>query len=373
MIKQFFIALIFILFVINAEASNIHKGSNYPLKTFADPELEKELQLWDEREPDKWEGYIEFMGQPGTDRSIGQADLFAPFYQDKNDLFAFNVRGQLDDQDTHEYNLGIVYRHLFDKFIFGSYVYHDQRNTEFDKNFTQKTFGIEALSDNFDFRVNGYLPESNEQVVSHFAPDESLLVSYTAQKALAGYDAEIGYRLPLNGLLDDTRIYAGGFQYLSSGKVEGLSGPTIRLETRVHDLPFLGDGSRLMLGVKSLYDEQRGNQTFGLAQVRIPFHSIFEKIRPGKPSARPTLTKLERRMLEPVVRDVDIITGKTTKQTPVLNLEGKPYTKIMKVDTSLSMAEIEAKVKIELDKGELPLLIHSTNANGDPVRITNVY
>lgn len=364
---------LYFFFDIHKVGAETHKGATYPLETFSDPELEKELKEFEERDPDKWGGYLEFLAKPGTDRSLGQADLFAPFYQDKNDLFFFNVRGQLDDQDTHEYNFGIGHRHLFDKFILGSYVFHDQRNTEFDKNFTQKTFGVEALSESFDFRINGYLPESNEQVVSRSIPTESLTVSYTAQKALAGYDTEIGYRLPLNGFLDDTRIYAGGYHYLSSGSVKGLSGPRLRLETRVHDLPFLGYGSRLMVGVESQYDEQRGSQTFGLAQVRIPFHSIFEKIRPGKPSARPVLTKLERRMLEPVVRDVDIVTGKTTREVPVLNLEGKPYTQIMNVDTSLTMAEIEEKVKIETDKGELPLLIHSADSNNTPIKITNTY
>jgi len=365
MIKQFLIALLFITLGLNAEASDIHKGNTYPLKTFSDPELQKALKEWEEREPDKWGGYLEFTGKPGTDRSIGQADLFAPFYQDKNDLFFFNVRGQLDDQDSHEYNIGIGHRHLFDKFIFGSYFYHDKSNTEFDKNFTQKTFGIEALWESFDFRINGYLPESNEQVISKSIPVESLTISYTAQKALAGFDGEIGYRLPLDGLLEDTRIYAGGYHYLASGQVEGLSGPRVRLETRVHDLSFLGYGSRLMVGVESQYDEQRGNQTYAKAQIRIPFHSIFEKIRSSKSKPPIVLTKLERRMLEPVVRAMDITTGTTIRETPALNLEGKPYTKLVKMDTSSSLLQIKTKMKELTDNGELPLLIVRKNQAGN--------
>ena len=57
----------------------------------------------------KWTGYLEFLGKPGTERSLGQPDLFLPILQDTNDMTFLNIRGQLqfDNTDVSEYNIGL--------------------------------------------------------------------------------------------------------------------------------------------------------------------------------------------------------------------------------------------------------------------------
>ena len=74
---------------------------------------------WSQAAAKKWQGYLEFLGKPGTERSLGQSDLLLPVYQDMDSLLFLNLRGQLDDGDSEEYNVGLGYRRLHDKWILG--------------------------------------------------------------------------------------------------------------------------------------------------------------------------------------------------------------------------------------------------------------
>ena len=108
---------------------------------------------------------------------------------------------------------------------------------------------------------------------------------------------------------------------------ESVTGPRGRVEWRAYDLPVLGPGSRFMMGVEAQWDEPRGSQAFGLASLRIPFDVFSDK------STRKQLTGLDRRMLQPVIRDVDVVTSevKTTEITAALNPAGKAYTRAIDV------------------------------------------
>ncbi len=50
--------------------------------------------------PDKWEGYIEFTGKPGTTRFLGVSDLLVPLWQDKNDMSFLIVRALIVSEAT---------------------------------------------------------------------------------------------------------------------------------------------------------------------------------------------------------------------------------------------------------------------------------
>ena len=67
----------------------------------------------------KWKGYLEFLGKPGTARTLGQPDLFLPLLQDVNDMTFLNIRGQLqfDNTDNSETNIGLGHRHMFTDWI----------------------------------------------------------------------------------------------------------------------------------------------------------------------------------------------------------------------------------------------------------------
>ena len=301
----------------------------------------------------KWTGYLDFQGKPGTVRSLGQPDLFLPILQDANDLTFFNLRGQLqfDHTDNSEYNIGLGHRHMFQEWILGGYGYFDHRNTQYGSQFNQFTGGLEALSVDWAVRVNGYLPENKTTTftgdadVSVIRPGDQIKVQIggiVQEKALPGFDGEVGYLLPIPWpegaqVFDETRLYVGGYHFFGEGNFESVSGPRARLEIRVYDLPVLGPGSRFMMGVEGQYDEPRGGQAFGLVSLRIPFDVFADKSR------RRALKGLDRRMLQPVIRDVDVVTSDfdmPTETLSALNEAGRAYTKVVDVSTVAELAAI---------------------------------
>ena len=89
--------------------------------------------------------------------------------------------------------------------------------------------------------------------------------------------------------------------------------PRVRFETRFHDI--ISAGSRLTLGIEYTEDSVRGSETYGLLQLRIPFGGGKAK------RAEYKLAALERRMVETVYRDDDVIVGEGLGDdtAPVLN------------------------------------------------------
>ena len=78
---------------------------------------------------------------------------------------------------------------------------------------------------------------------------------------------------------------------------KSIIGPRMRVEGRMYDLPALGNGSRVVAGAQWQYDDARGSQGILYAGVRLAF------------GGTPKLDRFQRRMVNPVVRDVDIITN----------------------------------------------------------------
>ncbi len=379
--------LVVFVFSIGLVSAAPHKGATYSTKTFPPADCNDYIDPKDSTKfshceklvkpsSNKWQGYIEFMGKPGTARSIGQSDLFVPLIQDENDMTFFNLRGQLDDGNNDEFNLGLGHRHMFKEWIIGGYGYYDRRFLESGNEFYQTTFGLEALSETWDFRANGYIPESewsssgnegkpigSSQIGSSSQSGASVVRAggqinisignnsiAAFERSLPGFDLEAGVRLPIErftglDLLEDTRLYVSGYHFMGSGDFESVTGPRLRLETRLHDIPGLGNGSRLLLGVETQYDEPRGNQTFGLVSVRIPFGG-------GWTPNHPPLKGLERRMMEPVVRDIDVVTSTTTvvsntqELLPALGPNGDEYAAALDVTQGESESDLEFQTRI---------------------------
>src|SRR5262249_42898467 len=64
--------------------------------------------------------------------------------------------------------------------------------------------------------------------------------SSTKEKALYGFDGEVGWRVPgfpADGDMD-IRLYAGGY-YFANSDVDTIAGPRGRIEARVYDIDFL--------------------------------------------------------------------------------------------------------------------------------------
>jgi hypothetical protein len=267
-------------------------------------------------EPEKWGAHLDFEGRWGNARSLGDAGLFAPLWQNQTALLFTDIRGRFDSQDGREGNFGLGYRQMLaNGWNLGVYGYYDLRRSEFGNTFNQATLGVEALSADWDLRANVYAPfgTGNKQIgvagggnpFVDFANGTIQIVtpgSYQlVERALTGFDGEIGWRAPVFDVeaLTQVRLYGGGFYFDGGGVTRDIAGPRGRIEFSIDDVAG-ASGARLTLGAEVQYDDVRGTQGFALARVRVPLQA--EK-------TAPRLSAQERRMTERVVRDVDIVTG----------------------------------------------------------------
>ena len=278
----------------------------------------------------KWGPHVDVEAKPGTKRSIGEADFFLPLMQDGRTLFFGNARLRIADHDNKEGNFGLGVRRMLEGgWNIGGYGYFDRRRTSTGNKFNQATFGVEALGRDWDFRGNAYLPQGDRvrelstTTVGGGTPTASIVgttvqvttpgsTTFTAEeRALKGYDLEAGWRLPVWAAEADKqlRLYAGAYHFSDSGI--RVSGPRVRAELAMYDLPALWQGAQLMLGAEYQDDNARGGQGFVSVRLRVPLGG-------GNETGR-KMNFQERRMAAPVVRDVDVVTQErsvVTASTP---------------------------------------------------------
>ena len=90
----------------------------------------------------------------------------------------------------------------------------------------------------------------------------------------------------------------GGYYFDNPDAVfDQIAGPRVRSELRLYDLAVLGDGSRLTLEGLIQHDQLRDTQAEGGVYIRIPFGS----------GPRRRMDRLQRRMADRIVRDVDVV------------------------------------------------------------------
>lgn len=256
-------------------------------------------------EEPKWGAHLDVEAKPGNKRSLGEMGLFVPLRQDGHSLLFGNLIGRFDDHSSREANAGIGFRRMHaDGWNFGLYGFFDRRRSNYGNYFNQATLGAEALGRDWDFRANLYQPFGDRirQVDSLNTVEisgASVVFRGGEERALPGFDAEIGWRVPLFGQDDrrQLRFYLGGYRF--SDAVSRVEGPRARVEYTAAALPSLWRGAELMLGAEAQDDNVRGGQHFVSLRLRIPF---------GGKERRSTLTAQERRMTAPVIRDIDVVT-----------------------------------------------------------------
>lgn len=296
--------------------------------------------------PPKWGAHLDFDGRWGNKRSLGEAGLFAPLWQNSSSLLFADIRTRFDTDDGREGNFGAGLRHMLPSgWNIGAYGYYDARHSPLGNNFQQVTFGVEALSPDFDLRGNVYVPFGSRTktlgniggaAFADFAGGTIQIVTpgvtQSFERALTGFDGEIGWRLPLFPVesVAQLRAYAGGFFFDGDNLVRDIAGPRGRLEYSIDGLPGLSS-ARLTLGGEIQHDDVRGTQAFAIARLRVPL---------GQPErAAPTLTAQERRMTERVVRDIDVVSGEgrrivstTTRENAINTLNDAAVTGVVQVD-----------------------------------------
>ncbi|MEW6453517.1 MAG: inverse autotransporter beta domain-containing protein [Pseudomonadota bacterium] len=294
----------------------------------------------------KWLPSIDFEAKPGTKRNIGEADIFAPLAQSSTTMLFANARFRLDDYENREGNFGLGVRHMLSSgWNIGAYGYFDRRRTSYDNYFNQATLGVEALGRDFDARFNAYLPVGERVKDAGSSPEASFasLVGTSVQvttlgatlrqeRAMRGFDGEVGMRIPIwePEAKQALRLYVGGYHF-SDDLVKTITGPRARLELALYELPALWRGARLTLGAEFQHDDVRGSQGFGMVRLSVPL---------GVPRGETKLTAQERRMVERIVRDVDVVTqsyssqAPTTVETATQLASGKQFSVINSASTS---------------------------------------
>jgi hypothetical protein len=259
----------------------------------------------------KWQPWLGAGGAIGSENSFGQVDIFLPVWQDQTSLLFGDLRGTFTSSPTQEGNFGIGYRTQVDSdWILGGYGFIDIQNSKNDNLFYQGSIGAEAMSIDWDFRINGYFPfnsggqNTNDSTGNIQISGNDIGITHREEKPLFGFDGEVGWRLPIfpaDGDMD-VRAFIGGY-YFANSDVDTVAGPRGRLEVRLYDLDILGTQSRLTFDGEVQWDSPRGTQGFGGLELRIPLGAIT-----GTPG--PKLSPLDRRMVDRVQRDVNIVTQK---------------------------------------------------------------
>ena len=290
-----------------------------------------------QEEPEKWAPHIDLEGKAGTDRNLGETDLFIPLWQDDDTLSFGSIRARMDDNNSHEGNFGLGIRQMLDTgWNIGGYGYFDRRHSPYGNKFNQVTIGVEALSMDWDFRANGYVPIGTTSYMEDSLSTvdfsgASIMYTQGEERALRGFDAEIGWRVPLfdADAGQQLRAYAGGYRFTEKN-ADTVQGPRGRLDLTFDEVPFLWEGSRFSLGAEIQHDDPRGTQGFASFRLRIPLQDFGD-------SPKPKLTAMERRMTDPIIRDIDIVSqaGQFTEAEEITSTaDGNAITLVSSATTS---------------------------------------
>ncbi|MCA9079474.1 MAG: right-handed parallel beta-helix repeat-containing protein [Planctomycetaceae bacterium] len=297
-----------------------------------------------------FEPFADFQIKPGNNRTLGDGRLFLPLWQDGDNLLFADLRGQIDNHDAAEGNWGLGFRRFMDAgWIFGFYGYYDLLHSRNNNNFGQATVGIEVLTLNWDFRVNGYIPEDGEKFSGATAgfSGGTVVVNNFGERAYGGVDFETGYRVGHWGENDhlELRWFVGGFFFDAGGPgYREMIGPKTRLELRLYDFNLFGIQSRLEGGAEFSWDQVRDEQAFGYLRFRVPLNF----------APRDRLGPLRRRMLDVPVRDMDIVSSQRMMHSErAMSASGAAVDRLIQLsaddDVALALQEAGAETLIALD------------------------
>ncbi|MEI6807844.1 MAG: inverse autotransporter beta domain-containing protein [bacterium] len=294
--------------------------------------------------PSAPDGQLTIMGRGGDSTAEGTLDLLAPLYQSSSGLWFVNPRFTYNDDSESEVNLGVGYRRLLRSrdVIVGGNLYYDSRWPGDGVQFNQFGAGLEVLSKWIDARANYYLPENDKEVVdvqertslvgvtttksydqrasgntlyetSHTTTTETSLreVFTTMVGTMDGFDAEVGFKLPLLAAKFETRLFGGYYRFSPNLNLEDVEGFKARIEIRalpalVLDAAYYDDdklfGSSYMVGGRVQLPFDVANLVHG----RNPFEGTRAVFKPG-------VRAFASRLTENVVRDPHIQICKLTE------------------------------------------------------------
>ncbi|HLE08443.1 MAG TPA: inverse autotransporter beta domain-containing protein, partial [Thermodesulfobacteriota bacterium] len=258
----------------------------------------------------KWNGVV----RPGV--MVGDSenetdfflDIFLPLKEYQAGFVFVNPHIRLGDDGSHEGNLGLGYRGLYnDRYILGANAFLDTMESGEGNRFNQFGLGAELMSHWFDARANYYNPIGDDKKREpgldefRFGPS-SLLQALGYEEALGGFDAEVGALIP--GISDfmETRAYVGAYWY-DSDIVDDDDVDGFKYRVEVRPAPAID----LIAEFKD--DDIRGNDTFFGGYIELPFEDLLSfKVAKNAFSFGQGARPIKDRMMDKVVRDRHIQT-----------------------------------------------------------------
>ncbi|MGH1428315.1 MAG: right-handed parallel beta-helix repeat-containing protein [Arenicella sp.] len=297
----------------------------------------------------------------GSSQIEGYVDFIIPIWKQDNHHLFFNPRFLLADEGNNQINVGIGFRHLFDKRgILGANLFLDSRESNLSNRYQQIGAGLEWLSNHVDARINLYESLDDVELVNRFETSETQTnqqvsatrssdiqtsrtgitrptasgntVSQRVQTntttttttnrttttrrittnrtfeqfegTLDGWDAEVGFKLPLQKG-PEIRLFGGYYSYDNPFNSDNISGAKARIEVRSG--PYLSFDAEFF--EDSFDQNESGNDYFIGARLEVPLNGetswkqIFGNLF-GNPN-RSLKNRLHRQM---VMRDVRIHT-----------------------------------------------------------------
>lgn len=284
---------------------------------------------------DKWSPWIEAGGFLSSERDRGEVTGFAPLLQNENSLLFADVKGKLFSESVKEGNFALGYRQMTEQgWNLGVWGGYDIRESETGNTFGQVAFGLEALSVDYDARLNGYVPTSDPKAGGGLTTIElsgsQILMTGGREVPLWGVEGELGWRVPLENFGADAernefRVYAGGYRFDDDELSKPVQGPRVRAEWRINEIiPGLA-GSRLSFETSFQHDSYRDDQWEAGFRLRIPLYGG---------DAPKNLAPIERRMTEALVRDTDVVTVPSKTEKVADALTGVTFDRVERVDGS---------------------------------------
>jgi hypothetical protein len=277
-------------------------------------------------------------------RNIAELNYMQPFLANDNHLPILDVKLKLDNKKSKEINLGLVYRYNYnDNAILGAYTYFDHRRTGSGFSINGLTAGVEVLSKYIDARANIYIPQNKRKKIAHNSKKTieikgtsifAISGGHKYESALKGYDIEVG--TPLFAFSDTlnekigTKVFVARYSFTAKN-VKAITGTRFRVEQDLGKV-WLGNSSyRFHASAETQFDKVRKRQNFIGVGVKVLFND-------KKNSYKKKPTGLSHRMMETVIRDVDIVT-ESHQETPTQNnffMDGKEIKKIYYVGSAQS-------------------------------------
>jgi hypothetical protein len=229
--------------------------------------------------------------------AIGGFDIFLPFGFGDRSIGFGDLRGHMNNDQMDQLSAGLGWRMQLDGvWTVGAYGYYDYLRTGYDNDFHQISAGAELISRDMVFRLNGYLPfgdkygsaaEANAALI-----EAGRLVFRAGQEhALAGFDGEAGFRLPMFDAKSPAQmmLYGGGYWY-DGDRLDDITGVSARAELSFSDLPGFTTGSTFSLSAGFTYDNEDKAEGQFLARLRIP----LGKAGPALAARDPLMQRVER-------------------------------------------------------------------------------